>query len=167
MFDEIGLMQRLQAASGSRGASLARGYSLWGEHALGWMGLGLAGAVVDRSRRRQWLSVTGAAFVAHGSAVVLKRVVRRRRPFDERIVVRVKAPSDLSFPSAHVSSTTAAAVALTPIVGAPAAAAAVGAMALARVSLGVHYPSDVVAAAALGLGSGLAVRRLTSRGISA
>jgi membrane-associated phospholipid phosphatase len=166
LIDEIELMQRLQAASGSAGGALARGYSLWGEHALGWMGLGLAGAVVDRGRRHQWLAVTGGALVAHGAAVVLKRVVRRRRPFDDRIVIRVKAPSDLSFPSAHVSSTTAAAVGLAPIVGTPAAVAAAGAMALARVSLGVHYPSDVAAAAALGLASGLAVRSWAARGVA-
>lgn len=137
----------------------ARAYSTWGEHAAGWLALGLAGAVVDRRRRAEWLGVTAAAFGAHAAAVVLKRVVRRPRPDDPAVQVLVRTPSDLSFPSAHAASTTAACVALGGIVGPVPAAALAGGMAVSRVVVGVHYPSDVAAGAAIGAVTGALVRR--------
>jgi len=36
----------------------ARGMSLFGEHAAGWLVLGLVGAFADRPRRRDWLTAT-------------------------------------------------------------------------------------------------------------
>ncbi len=157
---EILAMQRLQDSAGrGRLPSVARGCSRWGEHAAGWIVLGLAGAAVDRSRRPQWLGVTYASFGAHAAAVVLKRIVRRRRPDSPHVQVLVGTPSDLSFPSAHAASTTAAAVALVPLVGAPLAVGAAAVMAVSRVLLGVHYPSDVAAGVGLGALAGAAVRR--------
>lgn len=157
---EITAMRRLQeVAAGGALPAVARGYSRWGEHAAGWLLLGLVGAAVDERRRRQWLGVTCASFGAHAAAVVLKRVVRRRRPDSPDVRVLVGTPSDLSFPSAHAASTTAAAVALAPLVGAPVAAGAACVMGFSRVLLGVHYPSDVAVGTGLGLLSGAVVRR--------
>lgn len=157
-------MERVQAIGGTAIPPMARGYSRWGDHAAGWILLGLAGAALSERRRRDFLAITGAAVLAHGGAVVTKRLVRRRRPSDPRVRVLVKAPSDLSFPSAHASSTTAACVALTPLVGAPVAVAAAATMAGCRVALGVHYPSDVAAGAALGLAAGAVARRWADGG---
>ncbi len=153
-------MQRVQGVA-SRSPALpvaARAYSAWGEHAAGWLALGLVGGAVDRRRRSTWLGVTAAAFGAHAAAVVVKRVVRRPRPDDPSVRVLVRTPSDLSFPSAHAASTTAACVVLGGIVGPLPAAALAGGMALSRVVVGVHYPSDVAAGAALGALAGAAVR---------
>lgn len=162
---EIDVMRRIQELAGDGPLpALARGYSSWGEHARGWLALGLVGAAVDRDRRRFWLGVTAATFSAHAGAVVLKRVVRRRRPDDARVAVLTSTPSDLSFPSAHVASTTAAAVALAPLVGMPLAVAAAGGMAFSRVLLGVHYPSDVAVGAALGAAAAGVARRVLSDG---
>ena len=36
----------------------ARGLSLFGEHAGGWLAAGMVGALVDRRRRREWLTAT-------------------------------------------------------------------------------------------------------------
>lgn len=153
-------MRRVQAVPGRDVlAGAARGYSRFGEHAAGWLAVSAVAALVDRPRRREWLVVGGAAFAGHAGAVVLKRVVRRRRPSDPALEVLVRTPSDLSFPSAHAASTTAAAVALTPLVGAPVATGLSGAMLLSRVLLGVHYPTDVLAGAALGGLAAVAVRR--------
>ncbi|WP_454049447.1 phosphatase PAP2 family protein [Cellulomonas sp. Marseille-Q8402] len=153
-------MRRVQAVPGRDAlAGAARGYSRFGEHAAGWLVLAALAAALDRPRRRDWVVVGGAAFTAHAAAVVLKRVVRRRRPADPVLEVLVRTPSDLSFPSAHAASTTAAAVALVPVVGAPVAGALAGAMMLSRVLLGVHYPTDVLAGAALGAVSATVVRR--------
>jgi membrane-associated phospholipid phosphatase len=158
---EIDVMARCQdlLARGPAPAA-ARAYSAWGEHAAGWVALGCLGALIDRRRRDAWVATAAGAFAAHAVAVVLKRVVRRHRPSDPSVRVLVRTPSDLSFPSAHAASTTAAAVALAPMVGSPAAAAGALAMGAARVLLGVHYPSDVAAGAAIGLLVGRASRRL-------
>lgn len=162
---EIGAMRALQWA-GARGPvpGLARAYSAWGEHAAGWLLVGTVGACLDRKRRATWVRVSLSAFVAHAGAVVVKRVVRRRRPDDPRIKVLVRTPSDLSFPSAHAASTTAAMASLIPVIGAPAAGGAAASMSLARVLLGVHYPTDVIAGATLGLATALIIRRLPPLG---
>src|ERR1700716_119235 len=88
----------------------ARGLSLFGEHAAGWLALGLLGAAVDRPRRRDWLYHPGGGAAAQGAASAVKRGVRRPRPDDPSVKVLVGTPSRLSFPSSHATSTTAAAV---------------------------------------------------------
>lgn len=153
-------MRRVQglASRAPLAPAAARAYSTWGEHAAGWLALGLLGAAVDRRRRADWVGVTAAAFGAHAAAVVIKRVVRRPRPSDPSVQVLVTTPSDLSFPSAHAASTTAACVALSGMIGSLPAAALAGGMAVSRVVVGVHYPSDVAAGAAVGALAGAVVR---------
>ena len=116
---------------------VAKAMSFFGEHAAGWMGLAVLGAAVDADRRRGWAAVGASAFTSHAASVIIKRVVRRRRPHHPGIRVGVGTPSKLSFPSSHATSTTAA------LVGVPA-------IMLSRLVLGVHYPTDVLAGAALG-----------------
>jgi decaprenylphosphoryl-5-phosphoribose phosphatase len=141
----------------------ARGMSLFGEHAGGWLLLGGIAALADRRRRRDWLVAAAGVAAAHGASVAVKRVVRRRRPEDPRVQVLVGTPSRLSFPSAHATSTTAAAVLYGGLLRRPLVPVLVPPMALSRLVLGVHYPSDVVAGSALGAVVALAVRRVTRR----
>lgn len=82
--------------------------------------------------------------------MVVKRIVRRKRPHDPAVVVNVGTPSQLSFPSAHATSTTAAAILMGRTTGLPLPAVLVPPMALSRMLLGVHYPSDVACGIALG-----------------
>ncbi|MEB3033455.1 phosphatase PAP2 family protein [[Mycobacterium] nativiensis] len=131
----------------------ARGLSHFGEHSLGWLAVSAAGALAQPRRRRAWLAVGAGAFAAHAAAVLIKRVVRRERPHHPAIAVNVATPSRLSFPSAHATSTTAAAVLLGQAAGLPKwllPAVLVPPMALSRLVLGVHYPSDVAAGVAVG-----------------
>lgn len=141
----------------------ARGLSHFGEHSLGWLALAAAGAVRHRrdrdprTGRDAWIGLGAAAFTAHAASVVTKRIVRRRRPHDPRIVVGVGTPSRLSFPSSHSTSTAAALVALSRITGSKVPLAGIPVMMVSRLVLGVHYPTDVLAGVALGVATERAV----------
>jgi membrane-associated phospholipid phosphatase len=148
---EVRALQAVQRCVGRPPVvAAARGMSLFGEHALGWLALGALGAVVDRGRRRDWLTAAAGVAAAHGASIALKRVVRRPRPADRRVQVLVGVPSRLSFPSAHATSTTAAGVLYGRLLGRPLAPVLVPPMALSRLVLGVHYPTDIAAGAVLG-----------------
>jgi membrane-associated phospholipid phosphatase len=83
----------------------------------------------------------------------IKLVVRRRRPQLRGLPALTATATGLSFPSAHASTAFAGALAYSRL-GAPRAplyALAAG-LSWSRLYLGVHYPSDVLAGAALGTG---------------
>ena len=96
--------------------------------------------------------------VAIGLNYLVKLVVRRPRPVLEGLPPLGGAPSSLSFPSAHATSSFAVATAMTRVepLGAIAFLLAF-ALALGRPYLGMHYPSDVLVGALLGLVLGLVV----------
>jgi membrane-associated phospholipid phosphatase len=126
-------------------------YSRTGEHAGLWLALGATGAALDPPRRRAWLRAAGTVAAAYVLNTVLKVVVRRRRPLLDDLPALIATPTKLSFPSAHASSSFAAARAYGRLVPAGPLYAAALAMGASRVYLGVHYPSDIVAGATLGL----------------
>lgn len=137
----------------------SRAMSHFGEHAAGWISVSALGVLLDRRRRREWLLVGVGAVAAHGAAILIKLAVRRRRPHHPDVAVNVGTPSALSFPSAHATSSTAAAMLLCRATGSPLPLAVVPLMALSRLVLGVHYPTDVLA----GIAVGAAVARTTAR----
>lgn len=153
---EVTVIVAVQSALAGRPGALtaARGLSHFGEHSLGWLALALLGALLNRGHRRDWLVAGAGTFGAHAAAVLVKRLVRRERPHDPAVAVHVGTPSRLSFPSAHATSTTAAAVLLGRATGLPLPPVLVPPMALSRILLGVHYPSDVAFGVALGAAAG-------------
>jgi membrane-associated phospholipid phosphatase len=128
----------------------ARALSHFGEHSAGWVGVALLGALAQPRRRRAWLAAGLGAFVAHAAAVVIKRIVKRTRPDHPDVSVNVGTPSRLSFPSAHATSTTAAAVLLSRATGSRRPLLVVPPMALSRLVLGVHYQTDVLTGMVVG-----------------
>ena len=106
------------------------------------------------------MAATGAAALLLYKA--LKRWTRRRRPFaaDGRIRAWVAPLDEFSFPSGHTLhavSFTVVALAWYPWLALP-LVPFTASVAVSRVVLGLHYPSDVLAA--LGLGSVLALASL-------
>ncbi len=128
----------------------ARVLSYFGEHSLGWFAVCGLGALLQPQRRRAWVTAGVGTFFAHAAAVLIKRVVKRERPQHPAIAVNVGTPSRLSFPSAHATSTAAAAILIGRATGLPLPWFLVPPMALSRLVLGVHYPSDVLTGVVVG-----------------
>lgn len=162
---EIRALAAVQAALTPRPGVLAgaRGLSHFGEHAAGWVAIGGLGVVLDRPRRVQWGSVAVGAVGAHAASIVIKRIIRRPRPQHQSVLVGVRTPSRLSFPSSHAASTAAAAVLLGRLTGLPLPALLIPPMLLSRLVLGVHYPSDVLAGAGVGVGAAWVLRLVQDR----
>lgn len=131
-----------------------------------WFALAIVLGLCSRSGieliPRQWhfLSAMLAALAALLVGGVIKRIARRRRPFatDQGIVAAIWAPGpSRSFPSTHAATSIALAVALVMLAHplAPIVALWAIGVALSRVWLGVHYPSDVLSGAVLGVALGL------------
>jgi undecaprenyl-diphosphatase len=121
-----------------------------------WFGLGtvLAGAGGSRGRRaatRGFLSIALTSSIVNGP---LKLILRRKRPvLLHGLPTLVAMPRSFSFPSGHSASAFAFATSVArewPAVGVPLIGAATT-VAYSRVHNGVHYPSDVVVGAGLGV----------------
>lgn len=129
-----------------------------GNNGLVWFVLGAALALIDNDRWEAWLICALLGPVAIGLNYGIKLAVRRPRPVLEGLPPLGGAPSSLSFPSAHATSSFAVATAMVRVDPAMAAAFLVAiALSLGRPYLGMHYPSDVLAGAVIGVVLGLIV----------
>jgi membrane-associated phospholipid phosphatase len=126
-------------------------FSRLGQHGAVWLALGAAGWAVDPPRRGRWARASGVVAATFALNTALKLIVRRPRPELAGLSPLTGTPTKLSFPSAHASTSFAGACVYARL-GAPAAPlyALAGGLACSRLYLGVHYPSDLVAGAALG-----------------
>lgn len=156
LFSQPGPDERLLRLARTRGHGLgveravAR-FTALGEHAAVWLAIGVAGQALDPPRRARWRRATRVVAATYALNTALKLLVRRRRPALADLPPLVGTPTGLSFPSAHASTAFAGALAYSRL-GVPAAPlyGLAGALALSRVYLGVHYPSDIAAGALLG-----------------
>lgn len=126
----------------------AFGLSLLGVSSITWA----VGALCDeRDTEETGQMLTEGLLLTYGLTGAMKLASGRTRP---------DGSNSRSFPSGHSSSTACAAVILWdsygPGAGIPAAAVAAF-TALSRITSGKHYPSDVIAGAAIGVSVGLAV----------
>ena len=113
---------------------------------------------------RLGLTVLLANVLSHAAVQVLKRTVVRARPCDirGRPLAMVDLPDPFSFPSGHTAAATAvaASVAIAEPVFAPLVLPLAALIGYSRVRLRVHYVSDVLAGAALGLAGALVATKL-------
>jgi membrane-associated phospholipid phosphatase len=129
-----------------------------GNNGLVWLVLGAVLAAIDSSRWESWLICALLGPLAIGLNYGIKLLVKRPRPVLEGLPPLGGAPSSLSFPSAHATSSFAVATAMCRVDPATSAAFLVAiALSLGRPYLGMHYPSDVLAGALIGIALGLAV----------
>jgi undecaprenyl-diphosphatase len=124
-----------------------------GENGLLWYVVALGGAALGgRGHRDAYFRALRIVLATLAANTIVKQVVRRARPvLEAELPALTPVLSGRSYPSAHSSTSFAGARALSAA-GLPAAPlyAVATAMALSRPYLGVHYPSDIVAGAALG-----------------
>ncbi len=127
-----------------------------GEAGAVWLILALAFLCVKKYRRYGVLMILAIAAGFLTGELFLKNLVCRPRPFQlfpDYTPLLILPPSGFSFPSGHSCSSFAAATALCRCSkkwGVPALILA-GLIAFSRVFLFVHWPTDVLAGAAMGV----------------
>lgn len=127
------------------------------------LGVGLASKNEKLILQGETASIAYA--VSSMATLMLKSTVRRPRPFmTHRDIVKLSNGGGLSFPSGHTSS--AFSIATTAFmenkqwyIRVPVSVWAV-AVGYSRIHLGVHYPSDVVAGALVGMGAAFAGKKI-------
>jgi membrane-associated phospholipid phosphatase len=137
----------------ARAERLVRLYSRAGEHGALWHALAALGLVADPRSRRTYLHAIRCVIAAYALNTAVKYLFRRPRPVLEGLPTLVATISGHSYPSAHAAMSFAAARSLSEALPAAPLYCAAAAMSLSRPYLGVHYPTDVLAGAALGVGA--------------
>ncbi len=131
-----------------------------------WLAIALAISGFSWSRPWLWTRVGAAILIAESVSGALKEWIGRDRPpvADPDPAPLVDLPATFSFPSGHATVSFACATTLAlavPRLALPLYALAT-AISFSRVYVGVHYPLDVLAGAALGVAIAIALRTLAA-----
>ncbi len=131
-----------------------------------WLAIAVGISGFSWSRPWLWTRVGVAILVAESVSAALKEWIERDRPpvADPDPETLVELPATFSFPSGHATVSFACATTLAlavPRLRWPLYALAT-LISCSRVYVGVHYPLDVLAGAALGVGIAIALRMLAA-----
>ena len=138
-----------------------------GSGAALWLALTAVLLLRPQTRRTGWMLLGALALETVCCNLLLKPLVARPRPFalEPGVQLLIALPGDFSFPSGHTAAGFAAVSALyfgKSRLWLPALAAAV-LIAFSRLYLYVHYPTDVLAGAVLGVACGWTVQAAAER----
>lgn len=133
-----------------------------GESGIFWIAVSLVLVCMKNTRRCGICMLAALALGFISGELILKNIVCRPRPFmsfPDYTALLITKPSGWSFPSGHSCSSFAVATALfihNKRLGLPALILA-ALIAFSRVFLFVHWPSDIIAGAALGVASAVLI----------
>lgn len=137
-----------------------------GEKGLFWITIGLVLCFTKRYRRHGILMLVSLATGCIIGEGILKHLFARVRPVDALgLSLLIKHPGGFSFPSGHSCSSFAAATCLWWAnrkwrIGAVSIASLI---AISRVYHGVHYPTDILCGAVLGIAVAILVHRYLAK----
>ena len=145
---------------------LLEALSYAGSFGIIWLAIAVAISGFSWSRPWLWTRVAVAILISESISGLLKEWIGRDRPAvaDPFPPTLVDLPVTYSFPSGHATVSFACATTLAlavPRLTWPLFALAT-LISFSRVYVGVHYPFDVVAGAALGVAIAIALRRLAA-----
>lgn len=157
MIGELGIIQGIQSLLVT---DWARGLAVFAARYLVFVFVLVCAALGYGKKRLHWrrtaYDAAWAALLAIMIANIIGFLISRDRPYlvSPEILRMIPPPlTTHAFPSGHASVSFAAAVAITlgaPEIGVIAIMLALG-VGLGRVAVGVHYPSDILAGAVLGI----------------
>ena len=134
--------------------------SYFAEWGLGWLILGIVLLCFKRSRKCGFILICGYGAVVVVNYLVLKNIINRARPFTHSSAladfiqgIGMSLPTSSSFPSGHTVISFCSALILTYYFKRKGAWAFLPAtlIAISRVFLCLHYPTDVLGGIAVGL----------------
>lgn len=130
---------------------------IFGEHAQGWLAIAIIGLFMNWQNSEPWFVALAAIAFSQLSSMILKRILKRKRPDHPLLKKTGKLFSQLSFPSSHSMSSATAMVVLFPlmpiILGIVLICLGLGMLA-SRLIVAAHFPVDVIGGAVLGLAIG-------------
>jgi membrane-associated phospholipid phosphatase len=149
---DTALLRQFRTRGHSPGVETAvRRFSQLGEHGILWYSVCACGAAASPEHRRTYGRAAALVFGSFCANQIVKFIARRPRPNLPDLPPLVHTMSNRSYPSAHATTSAAAAMGLSRVLPAGPVWSVATLLALSRLYLGVHYPSDTVAGFALGL----------------
>ncbi|MDQ3876083.1 MAG: phosphatase PAP2 family protein [Actinomycetota bacterium] len=139
-------------------ARLAVGLAHLGRGGVLWIAAGAAAHGFDIGRQRTTLRLALGVLAAYAGSAGLARLIGRGRPCHGNDIALIECPDGPGLPSDQVAGAFAGATALSasvPRLALPLYALALS-IAAARVYAGVHYPTDVLGGASIGVLAGRA-----------
>lgn len=138
-----------------------------GDKGILWIALGIILILTPKYKRAGGCILLALLINFVAVNLMIKPLVARTRPYDlvEGINLVISAPHDYSFPSGHTSAAfaTAAAIAFCNKKWGMAALVLAALIGFSRLYLYVHYPTDVIAGALLGIGAACIAVRIADK----